>query len=116
MANKTAGTLVATATTCSANGSVVSTTADLSLAYSSVITAQVVNGIPQPIMACQVTVNISNDQVNWRQYRQGTASIVPNTVSNFAFDLSEAVLFANVVFSGNDQDVVVESFIHILNS
>jgi len=114
-AHKTAGTLVATGTPCLANGSVVSATADVSTSYSSVVTAMVTNGVSPQILPCQVTVNISNDQVNWRLYRQGTASLIMGAISQFAWDLSDSIMYVQITFSGNDQDVTVESFIHLLD-
>ncbi len=87
-----------------------SSTVNKSTGYDAIITAKVTNGATGPTVACTVTVNVSPDGTTFYVWVQGTASTVANAITPFGWDLSPAIMYYNVVFSGNTgQAVTVEA-------
>lgn len=113
-ATKSGATLQASASN-AANATTTSSSANLTTYYGAIITAKVTNGASAPTAACNCTVNVSNDNTNWKQWAQGTAGLAASTAYAFSFEIPAPVMYAQVVFSGNTgAAVTVEAQAHYL--
>lgn len=74
--------------------------------------AKITNGATGPTVACDFVVQVSQDNftTTYELFR-ATAGVANNGIYQFAVELSPAVMYARVVFTGNTgQAVTVESY------
>ncbi len=114
-ATKSASTLIASVTNSSGGTTTQAASSDLTTDYGMFITARITNGATAPTIACSFNVEISNDDSNWRLVSTLPGGTGNNEVVDLSFIVDVTVMFARVVFVGNDdQDVTVEALGHIL--
>lgn len=113
---KAAATMQASASNAAA-ATTTSTSVNLTTAYGAVILAKVTNGATGPTLPCSVTVNVSSDNATWKVYATQAAGTTLSTAYPMAFDIPMAVMYAQVVFTGNSaQAVTVEAFVEYVTA
>ncbi len=116
MAIKTMRSIVASASN-AAGASTTSGIWSLNTALGGVLQARVTNGAVAPTIGCDVVVQASADQTNWRDFARFSAGTVANATYDFFAELPAPILAVRVVFSGNTvQAVQIEATGHELSS
>lgn len=115
-ATKTGRTLQAS----TANGAGATTTGssqDLTTSLGMLITGRITNGGTGPSNPCAFSVEVSDDGSNWYEFSRQSAGNGDGQTYEFVVELPVSVMYARVVFEGNDdQDVTVEAVGHELTS
>jgi hypothetical protein len=117
MAGKSGAILVAPGTSNTAGSTTTSTSLDLTTANGAVILANITNGGTGPAIGCSVTINVSSDNSTWKRFATATAGTANNGVYWVPIEIPQAIMWAQVVFSGNTgQTVTVEATAQILDT
>lgn len=105
------------ATVNAAGASTTRATLNLTTALGLLLMARVTNGATAPTVGCTVLVEVSNDNVNWRQFQAPVGGTDNSGVYDFAIRIPPEVMYLGVTFTGNTgQAVTVEAVGHELTS
>lgn len=113
---KTSRTLQSSATNAAA-ATTTGSAVDLTTALGGTLTAKITNGATGPTLPASLFIEVSEDNSNWKLFRQYTALLGNSIVTEFAVEVPASVMYIRSRFSGNTaQGVTVEAFLHELTS
>lgn len=113
---KTARTLQSSASNAAA-ATTTGTALDLTTGLGGLLTAKITNGATGPTIAGSLYVEVSNDNTNWKVFRQCVAGVANSAVYEFSVEIPPSVMYVRTRFADNTaQAVTVEAFLHELTS
>ncbi len=107
--------IIAAATSNAAAGTTTGTAVDLTVKYGGTITGLITNGATGPTVQAVAYVEISGDNVNWKEIYRIGGDVTANLVTPYACDIAPGVMYARVRVTGNTgQAVTCEAFMQVL--
>lgn len=114
-ATKSLDTIIAAGTTNTSGSTTTGTAANLSTKYSTSITGLLTNGGTGPTTAPVFYVEVSGDNVNWKQYYQIAGDTTASSITPVSCDISPGFAYGRVRVTGNTgQSITCEAFAHSL--
>lgn len=112
---KSLSTIIAAATSNAAAGTTTGTAVDLTTRYGGLITGLLTNGATGPTIQATAFIEVSGDNVNWKELFRVGSDVTANLVTPFSCDIAPGIMYARVRVTGNTgQAVVCEAFMQVL--
>lgn len=112
---KSLSTIIAAAASNAAAGTTTGTAVDLTTKYGGVITGLITNGATGPTVQATAFVEISGDNVNWKEFYQVGGGVTASTITPYSCDIAPGIMYARVRVTGNTgQAVTCEAFMQVL--
>lgn len=113
--SKSLSTIIAAATSNAAGGTTTGTAVDLTTKGGALITGLLTNGATGPTIAPSAIVEVSGDNVNWKQFYTQTGDTTASSVTPLNCRIPSPVLYARVRVTGNTgQAITCEAFAQVL--
>jgi hypothetical protein len=115
-ATTTVRTLQASASN-SAGGTTTGTGFDNRTSFGGLVMARITNGGTGPTVGCDIFIEVSRDNSEWRTLFKGTALVTASNVDDFPVRIEPGIQYVRSRFTGNTgQAVTVEAYYHEVTS
>ena len=116
-ATKNLRTIVAASTSNTSGSTTTGTAINLTTALGGLLTAKITNGGTGPTVACDLVIEVSGDNTNWKTFARFRHTTANNDVGEWAVNIPVGTMYVRAVFTGNTvQAVTVEAFLQELTS
>lgn len=112
---KSLSTIIAAATSNAAGGTTTGAAVDLTTKYGALITGLIANGGTGPTLQANAYVEVSGDNVNWKQFYVVGGGTTASAITPFSCRIPAPVMYARVRVADNTgQAVTCEAFAQVL--
>ncbi len=114
-ASKALETIIAAGTSNAAAGTTTGTAVDLTTDYGGLMTGLITNGGTGPTIAASAIVEVSGDNVNWKEIFRVTGEVTASSITPWSCAIDPGVMYARARVTGNTaQAVTCEAFMQVL--